>query len=1046
MIIGCLRESLENLFHAKTTIMRLITFLLFFLALSCSLETIAQKSQAIVALDFEKGAYTFYSEKGKIIGEMKLTPMPNKSQTEITGIAIDYSLYRPMKSDKYKWSSGFVDRNKENYLWFSDDGKSIVIYELDTKSNTVSKIKGYYAKTKPTQTERTKSLINKCLALGKEEEDNFSQKSQKLVALDLKPGVYTLYSTTGKSIGKGEIKPEVSKYENIVTDIKIDYEFYKGMGSLRYTWSSGFVDRTGKNCLWIPANGKSVVLYELDRETNKVLKIKGYYAKTKFPETKNTEKLINECLAIGQKKIDNDPVAQARLDRKNKYSIEGKEITDLKIELISKDEKVDCGSVFQVGIIAKTADGNTIKSKNLGGTFNEHEFNVSAVGATPARVRKPESRGFVKEYTVEPYCESFKDGKLKIYVVARDKNKTTKTVEFKVNCATNPALAEAERNKKFWGTETIRSKEEENTTAENVNAISTQTNFLLRTNLSMEVMGGFMGKKSYNLLGGKKYKEAEYPSLAITYKNIESGKGAMLESSKQNSYRSLSANAGTETEDGKFLLACNHVIYYTDDEPKLHNSYVNKELNFTAIQDLGNGKCVALASTVYSKTKMNHFASRRGLKLVIWDYKNSKEAKIIELSSNKVSAKPQLLKTSDGSFIISFDEFEDEYISTVAKSYVMSFSSAKTRIYKVSLKSGDLTNIWGYELPELDGAELTDLIEARNGDIVFVLKGKAKSHKASFEQRNINSFIYLASIKANGSGFKYIKYDRLGYNKLRSPEKPTCAKYIYMGAIGRPFLLENPKESGYIVVHRPSLDVLKEDVQKTEEFQDYPSFVTHNAKTLQPEIIDILDVSASSEHYQKAYRPYSTDPFTSELFEVKDVQYDPVSDKIILIEEGLCTNETAEKDSRHKGYTSGGHYSIGRVYMWTLDYSIFEVRNPGKDLASDVKADPQTSNNNNNNNNSSSNSSNNASSSSSTSPKLVQVYIDPNKKGNATVKIYWTQDGQNKKFAMSNNSRKAIGYIPEGTKLSYSSDVDHNKKIYFYTVPSGKSSVSVTLK
>ncbi|CAA6798379.1 MAG: Unknown protein [uncultured Aureispira sp.] len=1031
--------------------MRLITFFFFVLAISHSLEIIAQtKSQKALALDLESGKYTFYSEASSSIGEAEIKPMISSSTNTIIAIAIDRSFYRPMKNANPTWSSGFADRDKENYLWIPDDGKSIVLYELDANTNTVLKIKGYYGKTEYRKIKAAKNLINKYLAIGKEGVKNdpkskSKSKSQKLIALSLKPGAYTLYSETGKSIGKAEIKAEVSEYENIVTAIEVDQTYYKAMGSLRYTWSSGFAGRRNKNCLWIPDDAKSIVLYELDPESNTVLKIKGYYSKTKptQTETKTTAALINECLAIGQKNIENDPVAQAKIEHKKKYSIEGKEIVDLKIEIISEDENLDCGSVFQVGVIVKTADGTTIKSHNLGGTFYEHDFEISTLGASSSRVRIPKSRTYVKEFTVKPYCESFNDNKLKVYVVARDKKKTTKIFETKVNCVPDPAVAaakaEAERNQKFWATETLRSEPGTNTIVDKVKSMDIQTDFLLETNLSMEVMGGFMGKKSYHLVGGKKYQKADYPGLVVNYKNIESGKESMDASKKVNSYGSLYANAGTETEDGKLLLAANHVLYYTDDVPTVHNSYLNKELNFTAIQDLGNGKCVALASTTYSKTTMNHFASRKGLKLIIWDYKNGKEVQIIDLSSKKVSAKPQLLKTADGNFIISFDEFEEEYIHNIEKSYVMSFSSAKTRIYKASIQSGTLTNLWGRELPELNGAELTDLIEARNGDIVFVLKGEAKRHESPSNNRNISSFIYLASMKANGSGFKYIKYDHLGHNKLRGNKKPMHSKYIYMGAVGRPFLLENPKGPGYIVVHRPSLDVLKSNVSNTEKFQDFPSFVTHNAATLQPEIIDILDVSASSKHYQSTHRPYSTDPYTSEQFEIKDVHYNPVADQIILVEEGLCTNDQAEKDSRYKGYS----YDVGRVYLWGLDYSIFEVNNPGENLSSDVAVDRTSSQNNNDRGNASNMTS---SSSSSSSPKLVQVYIDPNKKGNATVKIYWTQDGQNKKFAMSNTSRKAIGYIPEGTKLSYSSDVDHNKKIYFYTVPSGKSSVSVTLQ
>lgn len=83
-----------------------------------------------------------------------------------------------------------------------------------------------------------------------------------------------------------------------------------------------------------------------------------------------------------------------------------------------------------------------------------------------------------------------------------------------------------------------------------------------------------------------------------------------------------------------------------------------------------------------------------------------------------------------------------------------------------------------------------------------------------------------------------------------------------------------------------------------------------------------------------------------------------------------------------------------------------------------------------------------SSSSSTSSSKTVEVYVDPNGKG--TVKIYWKQNGSNKTFTLT-GSRRKIGDIPEGTQLSYSVGPSHNKKQTFYSVPSGKSSVSVDL-
>lgn len=93
---------------------------------------------------------------------------------------------------------------------------------------------------------------------------------------------------------------------------------------------------------------------------------------------------------------------------------------------------------------------------------------------------------------------------------------------------------------------------------------------------------------------------------------------------------------------------------------------------------------------------------------------------------------------------------------------------------------------------------------------------------------------------------------------------------------------------------------------------------------------------------------------------------------------------------------------------------------------------------------SSSNSSNSPSSNSSSSEtKMVQVNINPNGKAKNYVHIHWSQDGSSNKKSLQTKSTRSIN-VPEGVKLYYSLD-SNSKKTYFYTVPTGKSSTSVTI-
>ena len=77
--------------------------------------------------------------------------------------------------------------------------------------------------------------------------------------------------------------------------------------------------------------------------------------------------------------------------------------------------------------------------------------------------------------------------------------------------------------------------------------------------------------------------------------------------------------------------------------------------------------------------------------------------------------------------------------------------------------------------------------------------------------------------------------------------------------------------------------------------------------------------------------------------------------------------------------------------------------------------------------------------------KTVSVMVNPNGKATNFVHIHWTENGSSRKKTLQTRSTSSIGNIPENTKLYYTTDNGTNK-VYFFTVPSGKSNASVTIK
>lgn len=237
---------------------------------------------------------------------------------------------------------------------------------------------------------------------------------------------------------------------------------------------------------------------------------------------------------------------------------------------------------------------------------------------------------------------------------------------------------------------------------------------------------------------------------------------------------------------------------------------------------------------------------------------------------------------------------------------------------------------------------------------------------------------------------------------------------------------------------------------------DSPMFIYINKSTLVPESFDIMNTTKYVKNEKGTYgvkgylqrnsKPLQTIATDLIKYNSKTKEYTVYESNFSMFSDSYiwtCKPEfnlSWEPAEAAVEETS----SMNTLAKWKADYDM-----ASEEALANVAKMPgvgTSSNSFSSNNSSSSDVSDNSTSNTSTKKtELVEVRVDPNSKGDSWVRIYWDENGKEKKFTMNSRSPGVIGKIAVGTKLYYNVDMDSQSRTEFYIVPSGKTSVSISL-
>ncbi len=264
----------------------------------------------------------------------------------------------------------------------------------------------------------------------------------------------------------GIMKPSSKDSVKIIKDsngkaVKVEFrgDTYKLWDPNDTDWASGFSYNHMNNLCFFE---NSIVKYHFDYSSKKVAGVKFVIGKGMGGPGK-VKKAVQEYLDYGLAKIKSDKEAaeRKRAEHKAKYSIVAQTVESIEIQIISdQGDKLDCGSKFRVGYIVKTKEGNTIKSKSLGGEAYVNDYNVSVIGADREYIRENGELKSYYDYTAKPYCEGYDDKHLVIQVVSRHDENDKAEKRILTTCKPDPAIIAArEAEKKRLIEEEKRRKE-----------------------------------------------------------------------------------------------------------------------------------------------------------------------------------------------------------------------------------------------------------------------------------------------------------------------------------------------------------------------------------------------------------------------------------------------------------------------------------------------------------------------------------------------------------------------------------------------------------
>jgi hypothetical protein len=772
--------------------------------------------------------------------------------------------------------------------------------------------------------------------------------------------------------------------------------------------------------------------------------------------------------------------------------LEGKKLKDLEIEIIYKEGKeMNVDSRFSIWTIVTMENGKPLKGLVREGS-DPATYDVKISGAKMNQYNP---------YNYDPYkyCEGYDNKELTISVSAKGVNTITKTLNFKMNCTPDPAIIAQKKKEKE---EELQRVAEENAKAklakEKLDAEKAATAKLAADG---ELIGLTIPESTISsvefMKPDKKYNYKNFDldhDLSFSFAHINTveidilflgSERTSLDSRemfpsiykfKNDKLESLDINTGdfplvknTAIRDA-IKVSDTEIVVVTDNgfmkmvktptgyKKNLHlHAEKDLPLCFTDIVSLGNGKCASIgyARTMGYRRPVSIRSDELDDKavLLIWDY-NTNDFACLSLG-NDISEESVLACDNNGNLIFSLGKhsvFHAPYPEKLGTHHKSTDNSIRSINVLKTFKNKQIEYNWIRKIDTgtEDGSSpdltfvVSDIIIEDNDDIVFVGVSHNDSIYSVVASRygykklesihwgvKTSSNIGVGRLSSDGNVKNWkitngINVSLWGGSEKGNLEVDLTPGKIYYSAYKFPKLISSPDGKGYIIAHSGADDkfnypdgYLNSANSENSKSTSTLLFVYLNKRTLDAISFDLFNTE-NNYPFQSTFLSYNS---SAKEYTMIRSKFEPYKSSVKWKFKPNFNQNWLRKPLIKE--TRGENN--GFVDFMTEFYAPYEE---------------ETNNTSSGSNSSNNYSSSNSSVSSEPEIKLVQVYVDPNGKG--TVKIYWKQDGSSKKFTLT-GSRRAIGYLPEGTKLSYSASPDHNKKNYFYTVPSGKSSVSVDL-
>ena len=823
------------------------------------------------------------------------------------------------------------------------------------------------------------------LYAGSSEKDEY--ESQDKVAARWESGELSYYPDNGYGMFMlaGTQKVKINKNSSgIVTSIEIGFDKHD-----RWTYSnSDWVDGYGKNnfyCLYLTDD--CIASYTMEKGV--AVSINAFYG-SKLGSKKKALDEINTYLEYSDIQIKNGKKAVANeiANHKNLHSIEGKDIKELKIEIIATNQKLDCGSTFEVGFIATTTEGNVIKSKNLGGEAYPNDFYITVNGAKKQTFKRDGTKESYDLYTANMYCEEYRNKTLEIKISASDNTKKVESKAFIVNCVPDPAIIAkkkaAEQEEKEYA-EYLK-KEEARRKAEAANPtvvkepvkveVPKYTGIKIShpksytTSGRLNIRNTLLNTNSELLVFGQASYTTDYPGKIQTYSEFDKS------DDNWNVYNRVAGkneiiNDVSLIDNNTFIVASSNKLYHgtktEESNLTINQSIDNKSekgspdyRDFCSVVNLGNGICAAL-STNNTKMEYSHVTYRTSLFLHVWDFKNNKQV-VFKISSENVNAMPRILKTSDNQIVIIYNELSGVTSNYEKDLFLVCYKTSKSILHKIdplkTFTNNSISTIWKVYTNE--NVEITDVIEDRFKNIVYTFKSQEK-YKDKKAIRNMYCEIGLARVNSKGENLESDSYDKLNiaYFSGQSYELHV-GNTFYMNAWSRPHLIQAANNDGYLVLHQNAFMPGKKTGETDYVFLDQPILIYHNGNSLRHESADLL--------YTDHLGPkYYDDAAVSHKFGVKDIQYDKKSNQYLIIEQQVQINSSGP----------GNHNGVDQPTVWSVTVDLFSDFYRPEDKESSVAS----------NTNSSSSTSSKTSSTTTTAPTKPTTFTIKNT-GSSRLNVY----------------------------------------------------------